>query len=274
MRGKDLCRAHFNQGSLAHGRVDESPQYWKLQHFLSAERRREQDGREPQKETQRKASSRNKKGLPHWYTRHCMWYYASDCSAVECVDELDEEQYNACLRQVNENYRKHMEFVQSRNSQGRMVVWVKRDQGPASYSDRADVAAASYNGEGGGQVFKWYRKHVFLRHLALRGVEPSSCSERQCVDALRATSIELQGQPVARAELGEYVGPQCFPQLQARLEANEQARGDSEGVQADGSGAVRDVAGESRQRAREQMRQCWRQCDACGKWRLLERGCV
>ena len=130
--------------------------YWKLQQFLSAEQRREKEGREdPKKEVERKASRRNKKGLPHWYTRHCMWHFASEVSSeVECVEDLDEEQYDACLRRMNLYYSVNAGLRQSRNSQGRIVVHVKRDQGPASYRERMDATAASYNGEGGGRVFK------------------------------------------------------------------------------------------------------------------------
>ena len=120
MRGKDLCRAHFKQESLAHGRVDECPAYWKLQQFLSAERRRAQAEREEPKEPKPRGSRRDLKGLPHWYTRHAMWHFASRLEGgfASSLEELDPDQYNACLRAVSAHYKCHRQQREYRNGRG------------------------------------------------------------------------------------------------------------------------------------------------------------
>ena len=92
--------------------------------------------------------------------------------------------------------------------------------------------------------------------------------------ALRATSGELEGDASARAELEVYAGPQCFPQLHARFDADAHLCRGEEDSTVPSEGLARGMTRARRQGAEEQMRQCWRQCDACGKWRLLEQGCA
>ena len=44
-----------------------------------------------------------------------------------------------------------------------------------------------YNGRDGGKVYKWYSRVVFNNYLSrLWGVSEESCTERQCVLALKA----------------------------------------------------------------------------------------
>ena len=111
----------------------------------------------------------------------------------------------------------------------------------------------------------WYVKSVFLRHLALMEVELATCSERQCMKALRATSSELERHPYEYGPLAAHAGPQCFPQLQdkARVDANQKSSGQKEDDNVEGEDA--DV---------EQLRGCWFRCDRCRKWRVVERECA
>ena len=55
---------------------------------------------------------------------------------------------------------------------------------------RFGSAAEQYNGRGEGRHFKWYSKQMFLyflrRHL---GASEASCTERQCMEALAATTL-------------------------------------------------------------------------------------
>ena len=153
------------------------------------------------------------------------------------------------------------------NSQGKKVSLVARDQGPASYRERTAEAAA-YNGETGGRVFKWYRKSVFQRHLLQQGAEVETCSERQCMDALRATSTELERDAGGCDRGNAYAGPQCFPQLAERMDSNEELRG------VDDAGNGPSAMQREEDLMRTKMRDCWKQCAACQKWRLLDPDCM
>ena len=44
----------------------------------------------------------------------------------------------------------------------------------------------AYSGRKGGQFFRWYEPGRFLHELRLRGAEVATCSEDQCVQALKA----------------------------------------------------------------------------------------
>ena len=103
--------------------------------------------------------------------------------------------------------------------------FVKPGQGPEA---RADLAAPgfAYNGEEGGRVFSWYRKGIFtwlLQQMGYTGRDPSKCSERQCMEALLATSENLRLFPMETAELRPFAGPQYYPHFleKARLDANK-----------------------------------------------------
>ena len=141
------------------------------------------------------------------------------------------------------------------------IGFIERDQGPRTVADRHEASAA-YNGRGGGQVFKWYTRPAFERHLWKLGwqgarVTVETCTERQCMRALRTTSDELRQFPIERQRLQPYAGPQCFPHLKdpARKHANKEEVGLTPEVGADV--------------ARKQLAECWLQCDKCRKWRLV-----
>ena len=74
--------------------------------------------------------------------------------------------------------------------------------------DKYGSIREQYNGVGGGQVFKWYTRPVFLKHL---GTAEKSCTERECMEALRKTSEELKAYPAVTSRLEAFAGPQCFP---------------------------------------------------------------
>ena len=67
-------------------------------------------------------------------------------------------------------------------------------------------------------MFLFYlRKHL--------GASEASCTERQCMEALAATSEHLTDNPVKAEHLTPYAGPQCFAHLNPegscfRLNAN------------------------------------------------------
>ena len=69
--------------------------------------------------------------------------------------------------------------------------------GPRNFEDRVGggkygTAREYYNGSDGGRVFKWYTRVVFNNYLKRMGVSECSCSEKQCMLALAATSDELR----------------------------------------------------------------------------------
>ena len=79
------------------------------------------------------------------------------------------------------------------------------------------------------------------------------------MQALRATSAELQMFPLERNRLKPYAGPQCFPHLQdpGRLFANDET-----------ASTKAELGGDA---ARKQLTECWLHCDTCKKWRVVER---
>ena len=63
--------------------------------------------------------------------------------------------------------------------------------------------------------YRYYSRSVFEHELQKLGVDRSSCSERQAVEALEKTNRRLNGQYSAQ-DLGKctaYAGPQCFSQV-------------------------------------------------------------
>ena len=84
------------------------------------------------------------------------------------------------------------------------------------------------------------------------------------MQVLRAVSVELHRFPLVTASLAAFAGPQCFPHLKnaARVRANDVERGDAAAAVSARSSGFR------------QLEEGWLQCDACGKWRLVDRGCL
>ena len=69
----------------------------------------------------------------------------------------------------------------------------------------------------------WYEPSVFQVELQRLGVDVETCTERECVIALRETSkLIREYSDVYKNGLVQYAGPQCYPQLKdaARLGAN------------------------------------------------------
>ena len=89
--------------------------------------------------------------------------------------------------------------------------------------------------------------------------------------ALAAVSDELKKYPMIMDRLTAYAGPQCFPHLnknggEYRLHANDVRDEDVDG----------DVDVKAVKCAANDMfnTECWRQCDSCSRWRLLDRRCL
>ena len=140
-------------------------------------------------------------------------------------------------------------------------------------SGRFGTDRERYNGRNGGQRFRWYSRPVFNRYLSRAGASEASCTERQCMDALAATSDELRKYPMVTDNLTPFAGPQCFPHLdkastECRLHANQRLKteeappGDGRQPLGPGSGCAPCEPGS------------WLQCDRCQRWRCVDRACV
>ena len=255
--------------SAPHGLVTDAIPYDKLQEFLKAEeaaRKRAAKGEGVRAGAKPRADRRKR----HWYARYLLWAEAekldteqrqAECGPMHSIDDLGDAEFTECLERVNEYIRLHVPLQHRTGTTS--VGFIERDQGPRTVAERHEKSAA-YNGRDGGRVFKWYTRPAFERHLWKVGWQGKrkaveTCTEKQCMQALRATSAELQMFPLERNRLKPYAGPQCFPQLQdpARRFANEEEPGTTAEVGADA--------------ARKQLTECWLQCDKCKKWRVVER---
>ena len=214
-----------------------------------------------------------------WYARHLMWAHASamvpELENLNDVDEdgrykLTDEQYARCLQKIQEYVAKH------KGSEG----WkYERGAGVRGRDDRVGggrfgTERERYNGRNGGRVFKWYTRPVFNNYLAQMGVSEESCTERQCMLALGATSDELRKYGMVTRRLTPYLGPQCYPHLDSRsveyrVRANERAKTGVEDEETT-DGRRPDVAAVPETSAVLDER-CWMQCDrrGCGKWRCV-----
>ena len=120
--------------------------------------------------------------------------------------------------------------------------------------------AEQYNGRDGGRHFKWYSKQMFLYFLRQVGASEASCTERQCMDALAATSLFIRNNPEKSAHLVPFAGPQCFAHLNPagscyRVDANHRRQPGK----IDEPTAL-DALHPDR----------WKQCCSCGKWRFVD----
>ena len=202
---------HISKGT-PHGLVNSAIPYAKLQEFLKHEAKREAasckraasgDG------VNAGAKPRPDRRKRHWYSRHLLWAEAekldteerrAECGAMESIDDLGDAEFTECLERVNEYIGLNRPLQHQKGATS--VGFIERDQGPRTVADR-HLAAAAYNGREGGRVFKWYTRPAFERHLVnagwrgkARAVE--TCTEKQCMKALRATSDELQMFPIDR----------------------------------------------------------------------------
>ena len=185
-----------------------------------------------------------------------MWKMA-ERFGVDGVRDLTDQQYDDCLRKVHAYFSMHPGQWQ----QGK-VKKVEKGKGPAHHRERADKGAREmkhekecYNGVDGGQVYKYYAPGTFARILKNAfGVSWDKITERQCMDALRATNDELKHYPQKCCQLRHYAGPQCYPQLfeESRRFAN-------------GSNVEQESPEVSLEMGRERrlMENCWLRCDAC-----------
>ena len=126
-----------------------------------------------------------------------MWQYASEMVAgLEYLNErndadefkVNDEQYERCLKKVRE-------YVE--NNTGREARKYERGAGVRTRDDRVGGGRygserGQYNGKEGGRVFRWYSRAVFNNDLGRMGASEVSCTERQCMVALGATSDELR----------------------------------------------------------------------------------
>ncbi len=94
----------------------------------------------------------------------------------------------------------------------------------------------------------------------------AGCTERLVMKCLRETSLELKAHPQITANLVEYAGPQCYPQVavEARYTANQRALAASTGDAPEASGM--------RRRGLLRLRCFFRCVNAdCGKLRLVDK---
>ena len=118
-------------------------------------------------------------------------------------------------------------------------------------------------------MFKWYSQAVFNDYLKRMGASEQTCTERQCMAALEATSEELRKYPMVTENLVEYAGPQCYPHLdkgsvdyrvklgKLKTESAEEDMDEERDKCAETSTVLHDGS--------------WLTCDECGKWRCVAR---
>ena len=120
-------------------------------------------------------------------------------------------------------------------------------------------------------MFMHYSRPVFNNYLKRMGVTEQSCTERQCMVALSATSDELSKYDMVKDRLRKYAGPQCFPHLdpsssEYRVRANEVPVGGAvDGEGGSGAPSVNGAIVDERN---------WLQCCRCKKWRFIAPACA
>jgi hypothetical protein len=270
--GKDLCGNHARYGA-PHGRVRGPMPLKKYTEFKHA-------ATKPRSEKTKK-----------WYARHLMWQIASKHYHAEVVkqgggSELEnlhetengqykftDEMYKKCLDKVHDHIKKHPNLQRK----------YERGAGAEQRNDRLDGGRYGsekerYNGKGGGQVFKWYSRNVFNSYLKRMGTTERSCSERQCMVALEATTDELRKYPIVTCFLSPYAGPQCYPHLdpgssQYRVHANDRPVED-DGEEADEKNKKQtDGVAEKKMLSRSAFdERNWIQCSRCDALRCVVQG--
>ena len=174
------------------------------------------------------------------------------------LSDLTDAEYDDCLAKVSDSLKGNA----SSRRRGEKVL-IKPNMGPWSSAVRGG-ASEEYNGEEGGQCFKWYMRCYYEDELLKMGAGRDTVTEAQCVRALRATSQRLMLQTELTKHFREYAGPQCYPQLleRERTRANEPEA--QPGPQ------------EERPVILEQFKDCWMRCDnaKCRKRRLVKLECL
>ena len=236
LSGEKYCGSHLHEHKRVHGDLFGPIPIDKLKMFLNKEIRTtaqaasvDVSGAE-RKENEGTLKKRGGAARGLWYTRHVMWLKARKYGVDNLADLLP-GQYDACLQEVHDQFRMNLGMTKKGK-----VVKVEKGRGPQNNGDRTRVGEETqdhmecYNGVSGGQVYRNYKYDTFKRLLKNLGVDdPLACTERQCEDALQATNLELNRNPLQSRTLEAYAGPQCFPQLKERLFANANARGDPDG---------------------------------------------
>ncbi len=281
LRGDEFCRGHGREGKRAHGIVGGDVPAAKLGDFLRAEGERGfREVAQRKAEVEGKAQSAKRPPARVWYTRHHMWKSAAakdtderrmqiraenegvapelqKSESIQGLDDLTPQEYNECLDTVNA-YLKDNSSV--RRSGG--VALIERNKGPTRFDDENRSEREAYNGKG--RYLAWFRWDIFERHRADRGLETAGVREVDCVRLLKETNDYIARRPINQKGVEKYAGPQCFPEWLAML---KKGTGRAEGV-AVGEGA-RATGG-----VEEQLSNCWRQCADCGRWRLIDSGCL
>ena len=174
-----VCAGHAN---LPHGRVRGAIPQRKLDEFRDF------------------ALKPVKKASDQWYARHLMWAYAikqvpdleylnelqdeTEEDETKWVYRLDDEMYERCLAKINMHLKAHP-YLKKRYE---IDVGVRMRDDRVGVRGRYGAPRELYNGRGGGRVFKWYTRTVFNHYLARMGASEESCTERQCMVALRRMS--------------------------------------------------------------------------------------
>ena len=95
------------------------------------------------------------------------------------------------MRRTNDYLRKH-DIARFEGGGKDAKVLVEQGYGPATAYEVDDEDFAGYNGKNGGKIWMWYEPQEFKKQLQEEGVSVETCTERQCVDALRLTSEKLR----------------------------------------------------------------------------------
>lgn len=260
--GSDLCRQHGQFASLPYGRVDMLPPRFDpdgkpvASMFVERNRKRMLSGQSLVPERTRHRSG-GKRQL--WYSRHHFFRTARRLYGIHNLSDLDEEQFQASLRQC------HATLVHHPPLRSKLV----KGSGPCVLEEiENDDDCVGYNGPGGGRFYQWYTKGQFLAELALQGASLSKCSEFQFEEALRCTSAKLNAYPAVIRRLVPYAGPQSYAHRfdVGRLERTAETRISQQKASS--------AAGAKAESHREFLRpECWFKC-SCGKSRLVHEACV
>ena len=118
-------------------------------------------------------------------------------------------------------------------------------------------------------MFKWYSQAVFNNYLKRMGASEGTCTERQCMLALEATSDELRKYPMVTENLVPFAGPQCYPHLD---KGSTEYRVNSGKLKTESPDNHTEGKRESCVGSSTVLHDgCWLTCDHCGKWRCVDR---
>ena len=90
-----------------------------------------------------------------YYSRHLMWQYAAEYD-VQCVEQLSDEDFESCLREVDKFYR--------RNAGRRSNDAVAKNAGPRSLDERSVLTRLNYCATGV-REYMYYDASIFIKIL-------------------------------------------------------------------------------------------------------------